>query len=102
MPTVTGSIDFKPRDPRQLYERVAQASGAASTNEVVGALQQAVLPLDIVLYSPVDGSALKTLHIPDARLTVPGYSGRVQQRLTVTFNFDSDAGRLSVFKGARP
>ena len=101
VPEVTGSIDFKPRDARQLYERVAQIAGAATETEVVGALQQAILPLDIVLYSPTDGSVLKTLHIPDARLTVPGYSGTVQQKLTVTFNFESDTGVLKVYKGAR-
>lgn len=102
VPAVTGAIDFKPRDARQLYERVAQIAGAASETEVVGALQQATLPLDIVLYSPTDGSVLKTLHVPDAKMTVPGYSGRVQQKLTVTFNFESDTGVLKVYKGARP
>ena len=102
VPQVNGSIDFKPKDPLQLYKRIAQAAGAATEKEVVGALQQAVLNLDIVLYSPEDGSALKTLRIPDARLTVPGYSGRVQQKLTVTFNFESDGGVLKVYKGAAP
>jgi hypothetical protein len=100
--TVSGSIDFKPKDPMSLYKRIAQAAGAASETEVVGALQQAILPLDIVLYSPEDGSPLKTLHVPDARFTLPGYSGRVQQKLTVTFDFESDAGVLKVYKGARP
>lgn len=102
VPTVNGSIEFKPRDPFQLYQRVAQIAGATSETEVVGALQQAILPIDIVLHSPTDGSVLKTLHIPDARLTVPGYSGRVQQKMTVTFNFESDTGVLKVYKGARP
>ena len=101
VPEVTGSIELKPRDAQQLYKRVAQIAGAASETEVVGALQQAVLPIDIVLYSPTDGTALKTLHIPDARLTVPGYSGRVQQKLTVSFSFESDTGVLKVYKGAR-
>lgn len=102
VPTVTGSIDFKPRNASDLFKRVAQVAGAASEAEVVGALQQATLPLDIVLYSPETGDPLKTLHVPDARLTVPGYSGRVQQKLTVTFNFESDQGDLRVYKGARP
>ena len=102
VPTVSGSIDFKPRSAQQLYQRIAQVAGAASETEVVGALQQATLPLDIVLYSPTDGSVLKTLHVPDAKFTVPGYSGRVQQKLTVTFSFESDGGVLKVYKGARP
>lgn len=102
VPTCNGSIDFKPKDPLQLYTRIAQIAGAASETEVVGALQQAILPLDIVLHSPTDGSVLKTLHVPDARFTVPGYSGRVQQKLTVSFTFESESGVLQVFKGARP
>lgn len=102
VPEVSGSIDFKPRSALQLYQRIAQVAGAASEKEVVGALQQAILPLDIVLYSPETGDALKTLRIPDARMTVPGYSGRVQQKLTVTFNFNSDGGILKVYKGAAP
>jgi hypothetical protein len=102
VPTVNGSIEFKPRDARELYRRIAQIAGVASETEVVGALQQTVLPLDIVLYSPETGEALKTLHSPDVRFTVPGYSGRVQQKLTVTFNFDSDSGVFKVYKGERP
>lgn len=101
VPTVNGSIDVKPRNPLDLYKKIAQIAGASTETEVVGALQQAVLPLDIVLYSPDDGSVLKTLYIPDARLTVPGYSGRVQQKLTVTFSFESDGGQLFVYKGER-
>lgn len=102
VPTVSGSIEFKPKDAQQLYERVAQIAGASSNTEVVGALQQAILPLDIVLHSPTDGSVLKTLHVPDARFTVPGYSGRVQQKMMVTFNFESELGVLKVYKGERP
>lgn len=101
VPDVTGSIDLKARSATDLYRKIAQAAGAATEAEVVGALQQAVLPLDIVLYSPTDGSVLKTLYVPDARITVPGYSGSVQQKLTVTFNYTSDSGVLKVYKGAR-
>ena len=100
--TVTGSIDLKPRNATDLYTKIAQIAGAATQLEVVGALQQAVLPLDIVLYSPEDGSVLKTLYIEDARFTLPGYSGRVQQKLTVSINFESDQGNLKIYKGARP
>lgn len=102
VPEVSGSIDFKPKSALELYKRVAQAAGAATEHEVVGALQQAILPIDIVLLSPEDGSVLKTLHTPDARLTVPGYSGRVQQKMTVSFSFASETGTLLVYKGARP
>ncbi len=101
VPEVNGTIDFKPRDPQELVERVRQIAGVPDT-EVVGALQRVKLNLDIVLHSPDTGEVLKTLRIPDARFTVPGYSGRVQQKLTVTFNYESDGGNLKVYKGTAP
>lgn len=101
VPTVTGSIDLKTRTATELYNRVAQIAGVSAL-EVVGALQRVPLELDIVLYSPTDGTVLKTLYVEDARFTVPGYSGRVQQKLTTTFSFESDSGALIVYKGARP
>ncbi len=101
VPEVNGTIDFKPRNPTELLTRVQEIAGVPAT-EVVGALQRVKLPLDIVLYSPdAADTPLKTLHVPDARFTVPGYQGRVQQKMTVTFNFESDTGVLKVYKGAR-
>jgi hypothetical protein len=44
---------------------------------------------------------VKTLYIPDARFTVPGVQGRVQQKTEVTFNFSSDGGTLLVYSGNR-
>ena len=102
VPAVTGSIDLKPRDYAELASKVRQSAGIASTTEVAGAISSVPLPLAIVLHSPIDGSVLKTLYVPDARFTLPGYSGRVQQKLTVTFAFESDTGVLEVYKGARP
>lgn len=102
VPQVTGSIELKPRDPAELIEKIKQVAGVTNASESVGALRRVALPMDIVLYSPDDGSVLKTLHVPDARFSVPGYSGRVQQKLTVTFSWESDGGVLKVYKGARP
>ena len=47
------------------------------------------------------GTVLKTHYVPDARFTIPGYEGRVQQKLTQTVNFESDAGVLETYKGVR-
>lgn len=101
VPEVGGSIDLKTRSVTELINRVKQIAGVTG-DEVVGALQTTPLPIDIILHSPQDGSILKTLHIPDASFTLPGYSGQVQQKLTVSFPFESDGGKLLVFKGARP
>ena len=38
---------------------------------------------------------IKRLHVPDARFTLPGFTARVQQKSTVTLNFESDEGTLS-------
>ena len=102
VPTVNGSVVVKPRDAAELYTKIAQAAGVATTAEAVGALSTTPLELMVVLHSPVDGTVLKSLVVPDARLTVPGYSGRVQNKLEVTLNFESDGGILYVYKGAAP
>lgn len=102
VPTVNGTIQVKPRDVQELLTRVRQAAGVTSTTEVVGALSTTPLEVVFVLHAPQDGSVLKSLVVPDARITVPAYSGRVQQKLDVTFNFESDTGKLSVIHGAKP
>lgn len=100
VPEVSGSVDIRPRDAAELIQRVKQVAGV-SGDEVVGALQSVVLPMEILLHSPDDGEVIKTLYIPDARFEMPGYSGQVEQKLDVTFNFESDTGVLKVFKGER-
>lgn len=99
IPDVSGSIDFMPRNPQAFYARVAQIAGAASTTEVVGALQMAVMPLEAVLYSPIDGSVLKSFTVPDARFVIPGWSGQTRNKLTVKLNWSSDSGVMTVKKG---
>lgn len=100
VPEVSGTVTLKTRDAVELVQRIQQITGVAD-NEVIGTMQSTLLPLDIILHSPDDGSVLKTLHVPDVRFTPPGYNGQVQQKLTVDFPFESDGGKLSVFKGAR-
>jgi hypothetical protein len=102
VPDVTGSIDFKARDPLDLYNRIAYLAGVATVTESVGALTFTDLPIDIVLHSPIDGHVLKTIYVPDATFTLPSYQGRVQQKLTTTFNFESQTGEMFVYAGARP
>lgn len=102
VPTVNGSIEVKPQDPSEIMDKLIQITGVASATEAIGVMQREALSLDIVLKSPTDGSVLKTLYVPDAKFTVPGYSGRVQQKMMLNFNFESDSGVLMVYKGARP
>ncbi len=100
VPEVSGTVELKARNAEELLRRIRQISGVGE-NEVSGALQFVKLPVDIVLHSPADGTTLKTLHIPDANFTLPGYNGQVDTKLTVNFPFTSESGKLLVVKGDR-
>lgn len=105
-PDVTGSIELKPITPAALFDKLQQITGVPS-NQIVGAQSSVTLPLRVELLNPDSGgtsaypagTVLKTLYIPDARFTVPGYEGRAQQKLVQTLNFTSDGGILDVFSG---
>lgn len=97
---VTGSITVRPRDPEDLWDKVYQVANVPD-NEVVGPLTSVGLPVELRVNDPDTGDRVKTLYIPDARFTIPGVQGRVQQKTEVTFNFNSDTGTLLVYQGER-
>jgi len=97
---VTGTINLKPVDPADLWEKIAQVAGV-STNVIAGPHSSQELELEIRVNDPDTGDTLKTLYVEDARFTLPSYSGQVQQKLEVPFAFSSDGGSLKVIKGAR-
>lgn len=122
VPAVTGSLDIKPASVDDLFAKIRQIAGVTDPLQVVGPQSSVLLPLEIRLLNPesggipkgtdipggdtgVDvydsGTVLKTLYIPDARFTLPGYSGQVQQKLVQTINFESDTGILEIFRGLR-
>jgi hypothetical protein len=98
VPDLTGSIDLKARDYDELYTKIRTIAGVTS-GEVAGPLTTAPLEVLIKLLSPTNGSVLKQLYIPDARFNLPGYSARVQQKLTSTFSWTSDTGDLTIIHG---
>lgn len=98
---VTGSITVRPRDVADLWSKIHQVADVA-TNEVVGPFTSTFLPVELRISDPETGARVKTLYIPDARFTVPAVQGRVQTKLEVTFNLNSDGGTLLVYNGARP
>jgi hypothetical protein len=102
VPDVSGTVVVKPRNYADLYNKVAVAAGLATSHEVAGAITTVPLPMQIVLHSPDSGVILKTIYVPDARFTLPGFSGQVQQKLIVTFNWSSDTGAMTVFRGQMP
>lgn len=103
VPAVSGTITLKPRDYGELYAKICQVAGVTVT-EVAGALTTVPLQLLILLHSPDTGVVLKTLEVPDARFTLPGFSGKagLGSKMEVTFAFEGDSGDMTVYKGAKP
>ena len=97
---VSGTIGFKPEDPADLWERIAEIADVP-TNKVIGPYTSTFLPVEIRISDPDSGNVLKTLYIPDARFKIPGVQGRVQQKLEVQLPFTSDGGTLLVYNGER-
>jgi hypothetical protein len=108
VPTVTGSVELRPRSVDAFFARLRQLTGT-SADQIIGPNSSVAGALRVELRNPESGGAasvaagtvLKTHYVPDARFTIPGYSGQVQQKLSVTVNFESDGGVLETFKGAR-
>lgn len=98
---VNGNVAIKSVDATDLWAKIAQVANV-STSVIAGPFTSQPLKLEVRISDPDTGSVLKTLYVPDARFTIPGVQGRVQQKLTTTFNFESDSGVLKVYKGSRP
>lgn len=109
VPDVTGAIEIKPRSVDAFFTRLSQITGV-SVAQIIGPQSSVAGALRIVLRNPdsggttasAAGTVLKTHYVPNARFTIPGYEGRVQQKLSVTVNYVSDDGVLSIYKGAKP
>lgn len=97
---VSGTIAVKPANTTDLWDKIAQIANVGAS-AIVGTQTSVALPVELRINDPEAGTRLKTLYIPDARFTVPNVQGRVQQKLTVNFAFNSDGGTLKVYKGAR-
>lgn len=99
VPAVTGSLDLKPQNVAEMFALIRKLAGITDPLKVIGASSAVPLPLDIVIKDAANLNAtLKRLHVPDARFTTPGFSGRANTRFTNTINFESDEGVLKVFK----
>lgn len=97
VPDVAGTVNIKPRDMLELMTRIRQIAGVPA-GETAGPMTSVPLPLEVCLHSPQDGSILKSLFTPDAVFTLPGYNGRVQQKLTVDLPWSSQSGQMYVIK----
>jgi hypothetical protein len=98
---VSGSISIKAVDPEDLFDKIYEVTGV-NTSEVIGPFTSVTIPIELRVSDPDTGDVVKTFYIPDARFTPPSYSGSVQTKLEVPFNFSSDGGDLFIYNGERP
>lgn len=98
IPEVSGSISLKPTDVTVLWDKIMQAAGVTASDEVANATEDPpLLDVEIVFKDPSDGTALKTLIVPDAKFTLPALSGSVGAKLETDFAFTSDQGILEIW-----
>lgn len=97
IPDVTGTVSIKPRDIDSLMATIRQITGNTDVHKSMGPDTAVELPLDVVIKHPDTGAVLKRLHVDDARFSVPGFTGQVQQKTTVDLPMTSDSGSLLVF-----
>lgn len=99
-PSVTGRIGLKPLNPTELFDKIAAIAGVA-TNVVVGPNTSVVVPMEVRVSHPDTGAVLKTFYVPDAHVTPPPIQGRVQTKLEVSIDWESDTGSLLIYQGSR-
>lgn len=95
VPTVTGSVTIRPVDSAALFTRLRAITGKGA-DVSIGADSAVPLALDLVLKA-ADGSTLKRLHVPDARISVPGVNGQVGNKTDFELAWTSDGGSLEVY-----
>lgn len=98
IPTVSGSVEFKPRDPADAMRILRLFQGVSDATKSLGANMTTPLALDVVIKHPDTGVVLKRINVPDARFVVPPFNGQVTQKLTLTVPFQSDTGAMSIFE----
>ncbi len=100
VPEVSGNLSIKPRTPQELASLIRKVQGVVDATKVLGAQTAVPLELDIVVREPGTSNVVKRLHIPDARFSLPGFSGRVQTKTTWDLPWASDEGTLEIFDGS--
>lgn len=107
VPEVSGSVEVLHRTPEAMFAKLQEITGVPAT-DIIGPQSAVSVHMMLQLKNPDGhgttavgaGTVLKTLYVPDARFILPGYEGRVQQKLSQTMNYESDGGIMRIFKGA--
>lgn len=99
-PDVTGSITLKPATVDELFLKIQQVTNTP-VGETVNPLNSTPVEVEIRLTDPDTSAVVKTLYVPDARFTVPGYSPSSQQKLETQLSFTSDSGAFFTYEETR-
>ncbi|GAG30972.1 unnamed protein product, partial [marine sediment metagenome] len=104
VPTVEGSITVLDTDTEliDLFLNQSIASGATEF-ELTSACAVSGLALEITLYDPCDtttsGVALKTVQVPNLRITGDSYTINVNENAQQVFNWQSETAQCIVYEG---
>lgn len=96
VPDVNGTIQVRAVDVPTFLQLMQEVAGTTDPYQSAAATNVAELALDIVLTDPATGTVLERLHVPDAIFEVPGFQGRVQQKIDVTIKWNSLTGQLKI------
>ena len=100
IPDVSGTVSVKPFNPADFWGKLSQITGV-TLGDVVGPSASQTVPLEMRIFHPDTGARLKTIYVPDARFTVPGFKGQVQSKLDDQLAWVSDSGQMTVYNGSR-
>lgn len=97
----TGNFVARSRDAVAFFDIIRKMTGIDVDDEIVSWLNQNPVQLKIEIQNPKNPAAiLKTLYVPDAIFNVPGTPARVNTVTDFQFDFNSQKGTYSAFKGA--
>ena len=104
VPTVEGSITVLDTDTELIDLFLNQSIASGDTEfELTAACAVSGLDLQITLYDPCDttasGTALKTVKVPNLRITGDSYSINVNENAQQVFNWQSETAQCIVYEG---
>jgi hypothetical protein len=102
VPDVTGTITMKAATAAALFDQILAAHGITSPDIVNAVSDPPQIDVRLLVKSPVDGTTIQTLNVPDAQFDPEAIAGQVGNKLEVDFNFTSAGGDLDVYKGDMP
>ena len=99
VPDVSGSMTVKAFDTADLFAKINLVTGVDPAKVVGPNINEAIQVLIVINDPAVANTVIKTIHLPEARFQVPGFSGQVQTKLENQFDWTSDTGTMKVYKG---